>query len=159
MKSHAWRLGADADWNTHTVFNACPQLQAMNNGVWKGLENKTAAWADRYGTVWIICGPIIYGRTPSKWIGDSGEIPIAVPDAFFKIVVKDSDVAGVPDVLAFVFPMEGVGDYSSSNHELTPYLTSVDIVEVLTGLNFLTSLPDEIEREIEKVVHVQPWPE
>ncbi len=159
MKSHAWRLGADADWNTHTALNACPQLQAMNNGVWKGLENKTAVWADRYGTVWIICGPIIYGRTPSKWIGDVGEIPIAVPDAFFKIVVKDSDVAAIPDVLAFIFPMEGTGNYSSSNHELTPYLTSVNIVEVLTGLNFLTSLPDEIEDEVEKVVQVRLWPE
>ena len=159
MKSHAWRLGADADWNTHTVLNACPQLQAMNNGVWKGLENKTAAWADRYGVVWIICGPIIFGSTPSKWISDPGEIPVAVPDGFFKIVVKDSDIEAVLDVLAFILPMEGMGNYSSSNHELTPYLTSVDIIEALTGLNFLTSLPDGTEEEVESVVHAQLWPE
>jgi hypothetical protein len=30
-----------------------------------------------------------------------------------------------------------------------PYLTSVDIIEALTGLNFLTSLPDDTEEEVE----------
>ena len=25
MKQHAWRLGANADWNTHTTLNAVPQ--------------------------------------------------------------------------------------------------------------------------------------
>ncbi len=159
MKSHAWRLGADADWNTHTVLNACPQLQAMNNGVWKGLENKTANWADKYGTVWIICGPVIYNMVPSNWIGDPGEVPVSVPDAFFKIVIKDSTAGGVPDVLAFILPMEGVGNYSSSNHVLTPYLTSVDVVEALTQLNFLTNLPKAIEEQIEKVVHTEIWAE
>ena len=58
-------------------------------------------------------GPIIFGSTPSKWIGDPGEIPVAVPDAFFKIVVKASETEAVPDVLAFILPMEGIGNYSS----------------------------------------------
>lgn len=158
MNAHAFRLGADAAWNTHTVLNACPQKQLMNNGVWKGLELKTDKWANKFGAVWIVCGPVIYGRTPSEWIGDEGEVPVAVPDAFYKIVVKDSSIpGGKPDVLAFVIPMTGVGNYNSSNHDLTPYLTSVDTVEALTGLNFLTSLDDDVEAELERVVHIELW--
>lgn len=42
MKSHAGRISAEADKETHTVLNACPQLQGMNNGVWKAIENLTS---------------------------------------------------------------------------------------------------------------------
>ena len=57
MKQHAWRLGPNADWNTHTVLNAVPQRHAFNAGIWKNLEDKTAAWADKYKAVWIVAGP------------------------------------------------------------------------------------------------------
>lgn len=119
MKSHAWRLGKNADWNTHTVINACPQLQCMNAGVWLGLEYKTGDWADKYGAVWIVAGPIFYNKTPSKWTGDPGEVKVAVPDAFFKIVVKEGS-GGKPDVLAFLIPMEGEGNYCSTDHDRVP---------------------------------------
>lgn len=157
MKHHAWRLGADADWNSHITFNAGPQPQTMNGGAWLALELLTSAWADRYGVVWITCGPIVYGKTASEWIGDDGEIPVAVPDAYFKIVAKESGDPDRPDVLAFIIPLHGVGDFASADHDMLPYLTSVDIVETLTGLDFLTSVPDSVEREIERVVQVELW--
>lgn len=68
MKSHAWRLGENADWNTHTVLNACPQLQKLNGGSWLALEFETGKWADKYGKVWIMCGPVINNMTPTEWI-------------------------------------------------------------------------------------------
>jgi endonuclease G, mitochondrial len=34
-KNIANRMGANADHNTHTVLNACPQYQWHNNGIWK----------------------------------------------------------------------------------------------------------------------------
>ncbi|MHC4743887.1 MAG: DNA/RNA non-specific endonuclease, partial [Planctomycetota bacterium] len=40
-KNVANRLGDDADYNTHTVLNACPQYQWHNNGIWKDLERLT----------------------------------------------------------------------------------------------------------------------
>ncbi len=158
MKDHAARLGANADHNTHTVLNACPQLQCMNGGVWLGLENKTAQWADKYGKVWIVCGPVFWTRKPSKFIGDEGELRVAVPDAFFKIVVKESGTLEIVDVLAFLIPQEGVENYCSTNHPLQPYLVSVDTIESLTGLDFLTGLPDDQEAALEKVVQIDLWP-
>ena len=157
MKTHAWRLEANADWNTHIVLNACPQIQRMNNGVWKGLEQATGKWADKYDVVWIICGPIIFNdRTPSEWIGDPGEVKVAVPDAFYKIVVKDALNGGL-DVLAFIFPMYGGDDYGRSTADLEPYLTSVDTIEALTGLDFLFNVNDEIEKKVERIVQTELW--
>ncbi len=158
MKSHAFRLGENADWNTHTVLNACPQDQRMNGGAWLGLENATGDWADKFDVVWIVCGPIIFNdRTPSKLIGDAGEVKVAVPDAFYKIVVKDA-VNGGLDVLAFIFPMFGGDDYGSSKADLKPYLTSVDTIEALTGLDFLFNVNDEIETKVEQIVQTELWP-
>jgi endonuclease G, mitochondrial len=156
MREIARRLGRDADWNSHTVLNACPQRHPMNAGVWLGLENKTSEWADTYGAVWVICGPVIYGGTPREFIGDAGELPVAIPDAFYKVVVKEAADGGL-DVLAFLIPQHGLGNYSSTNHPLTPYLTSVDAIEALTGLDLLTSVEDEVEAEIERVVPIALW--
>lgn len=158
MKEHAWRLGAAADWNTHTVLNACPQDQRMNAGAWLGLEKLTGDWADTFGKVWIICGPVfLRDRVPARWIGDGNEVPAAVPDAFFKIVVKDEGEAGAVEALAFIFPMYGDEDYGRTTADLTPFLTSVDVVEALTGLDFLSELDDAAEDGLERVTQSKLW--
>ena len=91
------------------------------------------------------------------WIGDDSEVPIVVPNAFFKIVVRESDTIGEPHVLAFILPMNGGEDYGSRSLDLTPFLTSVDIIEALTGLDFLTDLDDETEELTEEIVHTELW--
>ncbi len=47
------------------MLNACPQLQWQNNGIWKKLEELCLDWADKYNAVWVICGPIFFGREPA----------------------------------------------------------------------------------------------
>ena len=156
MKDHAWRLGEAADWNKHTVLNACPQDQRMNGGAWLGLEILTGHWADTYGSVWIICGPVFLQASPRQWIGDEDEVPAAVPDAFFKIVVRESQT-GTIDARAFLFPMYGDENYGRTSADLRPFLTSVDTIEALTGQDFLTELDDAAEDALERVVWTQLW--
>lgn len=153
MKQHAYRLGDDADWNTHTVLNACPQRATLNQGIWLDLEKKTAAWADKFGEVWIIAGPIFNDRTPTRWLGEPGEVPVAIPDAFFKIVV--GMIEGKVAVLAFIYPNRDYEKVRPYDH--TPYLTTVDHIEALTGLDFLAVLDDELEREIESQKACKIW--
>lgn len=77
---------------------------------------------------------------------------------FFKIVVSETDETDWPDVLAFLIPQNGNGQFgSSTKSDLTPYLTSVDVIEALTGLNFLTVLDGDIEEQIERVIAVELW--
>lgn len=155
MKNHAWRLGQKADWNTHTVLNACPQRSKLNSGIWCGLENKTAKWADKYGSVWIITGPIVYNNKPSKWLGQHGEVLVAIPDAFFKIVVKEA--GGCLEVLAFLYPQEGIDYKRRGGYDHTRYLTSIDIIEELTGLDFFSAVSEDIETEIEEIIQIRLW--
>ena len=158
MKQHAWRLGEEADWNTHTMLNAVPQRDEFNRKIWLDMENKTAAWADKYDSVWIIAGPVINNLTPRNWLGEplKNEMEIAIPDALFKIVVKESDDPGRPSVLAFIYPQEDNG-YENSPYDHTKYLVSVDDVEDVTGLDFLTNLLGKDEREIEEITATELW--
>jgi len=158
MKQHAWRLGANADWNTHTTLNAVPQRQNFNAGIWLDLEYKTAEWADKYGSVWIVDGPIFEPQknTPNAWLGEpeKGEMLIAIPDALFKIVVRETDDPKHPEVLAFIYPQTVA---RQKNYDHTPYLTSVDVIEEKTGLDLLTVLPNSIEDKIESEVATSIW--
>jgi len=156
-KSTAFRLGKDADYNTHTVLNACPQLSDLNQGIWEDLEDRIEAWADTYDSLWVICGPVFYGRSPKAWLGEEGEFPVAIPDAFFKIVVKNGFVAARPDVLAFIYPQTAPREKPYTDNSHLKYLVTVDRIEELTGLDFLTRLPDAVEESIESRKTAKLW--
>lgn len=155
MKLIAERLGHDAAHNTHTMLNAVPQRDEFNSGIWLELEYLTAAWAQKYGAVWVITGPVVIDGQPSGWIGNEGEFPIAIPDALFKIVIKNSDDEDQLDVLAFLYPQIGPTYYGKSPYPHQNYLVSVDDIEELTGLDFLTTLSDDDEEEIE--ANTEEW--
>ena len=148
MKQHGFRISADADWNTHTLLNSCPQRADLNQGIWLDLETKTGKWADKFGHVWIITGPVIYGLKPLNWLGQAelGEVMVAIPDAFFKIVVRPGDNDDDPPrVLAFIYPQRGLGYRVSSpaKYDHRPYLTNVNAIEAFTGLDFFTVLSED----------------
>ena len=81
-------------------------------------------------------------------------MPVGIPDAFFKIVVREGD--GQVVVLAFIYPNQDNGDHGGYEH--SAYLTSVDQIEELTGLDFLAVLDDELEEALEKSGAVEIWP-
>ena len=153
-KFTAWRLGADADWNTHTVLNACPQRDTLNQGIWEKLERKVDGWADHYGSVWVVCGPIVNGMASRRWIGQAGEVPVVIPDAFFKIVVKGGQQPAVPDTLAFIYPNTHIAK-TAKNHE--KYLVSIDEIEARTGLDFLSRVSKGNQGVIEARTASRLW--
>jgi endonuclease G, mitochondrial len=156
MKMHAERLGADAGWNTHTFFNAVPQRQRFNGGIWLDLEDLTAAWAQHYGAVWVITGPIFADKAPHAFVGQQSEFPVAIPDALFKIVVKEGSSPTHPDVLAFIYPQAGAGFYEGKPFDHIRYTSSVDEIEKLTGIDFFQALPDENGIESQEIRSL--WP-
>lgn len=157
MKMHAERLGAAEGWNTHTFYNAVPQRQLFNAGIWLDLEYLTAAWAQEYGAVWVITGPIFADRTAFARLGEAGETPVAIPDALFKLVVKVGSSPERPDVLAFIYPQVGPGYYGGKPYNHLRYLTTVDEVEKLTGIDFFSELPAAQETALEKMSAEQLW--
>lgn len=146
-KDTAERISADAAFNTHTIMNACPQLQWENNGIWKDLEQLCLDWADEFERIWVVCGPVFFGREPALWLGQDGEVKAAVPDAFFKIVIRtDGDDI---ETLAFVIP-NIITRQLNDEEDLPEFLTSIRRIETLTGLDFLTNLDDDVEDAVEE---------
>ena len=76
---------------------------------------------------------------------------VAVPTHFYKIVV-DANNANEVNVLAFLLPNE-----SQTGRNYREFLTSVDEIERLNGLDFLEKLPDQIENEIEASIAIKVW--
>ena len=146
-KNTADRISMEAGYNTHTILNAVPQLQWQNNGIWKSLESKSTDWANKYGRVWVFCGPVFFNKTPAVWLGQNSEVKAAVPDALFKIVIRETN-NGI-ESLAFVIP----NIIPKKNKNLKKYLTSVSRIEDLTGLTFLTNLNASIQ-STEKSKHL-----
>ncbi len=160
MKLLVERLGQDAAFNTHTVLNAIPQRPKFNQGIWQNLEYLTGGWAQTYGTVWVIQGPVFYQGKTLAWIGDEGERKIAVPDAAFKIVIRDKTEEEknrvgdrdreTPEVLAFLYPQLGPGYFGpSKDYRHARFLTTIDEIEELTGLDFKPSADAAIEKRVE----------
>lgn len=157
MKLIAARMGHDAADNTHTFLNAVPQRSKFNSGIWLDLEYITAAWAQKYNAVWVITGPIYIDELASGYLGENDEFKVSIPDALFKIVAKESQDSDTPDVLAFIYPQVSAG-YFTKNYDHSRYLTNVDEIEMLTGLNFLSTLPKNIEKKIEATMASKIWP-
>ena len=120
------------------MSNICPQDHNLNNGRWNDLENKCRTWARKYQKVYIACGPI-YKGTRDEYIGKNR---VKVPDAFFKVILIND--ARKQAALAFYFENE------PCHRPLKEYVTSVDDIERLTGLDFFSALPDEEENRLEK---------
>lgn len=132
-KASADRVSKNAGYNTHTMLNAVPQLQWQNNGVWKYLEEDCNDWADKYKKIWVVCGPAYFNNNPSMWLGQAGNVQAAIPDAIFKIVIRESE-NGI-ETLAFLFP----NIVKSERKNVYEFLTSISTIENATGLTFLTN--------------------
>lgn len=161
-KETADRISLEAGWNTHTFLNAVPQLQWQNNGLWKALEADILDWADQYGRVWVITGPVFFAKNPALWLGQEGEVKAGVPDALFKIVIRESDGPSGLESLCFIIP-----NILPADIEYFEFLCSLDYVSRCTGLQFLTNLPEAQRRieyqkqigegRVEKLSRVEAW--
>ena len=142
---------ADMKWSKTVMeqsfyfTNICPQVPGLNRGAWKDLEEEIREWAIRDSALVIICGPL-FTKEPIKYIP---ETHVAIPDAYFKVVCAPyTDQARA---IAFVFP-----NNKASKHP-REYVVTIDSVEKMTGMDFLSQLPDEIENEIEKTSNYTHW--
>lgn len=142
---------ADMKWSRKAMeesfymSNICPQNPNLNRGDWNDLEEKSRHWAKKYGVVYIACGPIYDNKRPKR-IGNN---KVAVPDAFYKVVLINDKKN--PKAIGFIFPNK------AGHKPLKKYVVTVDSVEKRTNIDFFSVLPDEIENKIEAEL-VQTFP-
>lgn len=126
------------------LTNMCPQDEKLNGGSWRKLEEKCRTWANQYGGIYIVAGPFFDGAI-NRTIGEGR---IAVPDAFYKVVLC---LEGTPKGIGFIY----IND--SSSQSMYDNVYSIDDVEQITGIDFFPALPDEIEDEVERTTNMEEW--
>ncbi len=131
---------------TFYFINICPQDETLNAGDWQYLEKKVRSWARRYGSVFVVTGPIV-GENRYGTIGDRD---VTVPDAFYKaLLVRRKD--GSYSSIAFVMGND------SERYFLKDCNITVDELERLTGFDFFPGLDDRIEEKVESKVKLSDW--
>lgn len=141
---------ADMKWSSIAMkesfyfSNICPQHPELNRKKWKDLEDKIRDWAIEDSAITIICGPIV-DKTP-KVIGKN---KVVIPQQFFKAIL--SPFTQPPKAIGFLFTNE------QSVSPLSNYAVSVDSIEILTGMDFFSPLPDHIEDSIEAHLNINQW--
>jgi endonuclease G len=73
-----------------------------------------------------------------------------VPEAFFKVILAGVE-KGKPRAIGFIYKN------TAGNKPLDSYMNSIDQVERITGLDFFSALPDDIENLIEKEYDLEVW--
>ncbi len=147
------RHGRSAQVETFLMTNISPQKGSLNRKSWQRLEEvATNHFSKKFPEIWVITGPI-FDSSP-KTIKNTS---IAIPKAFYKIFIvptknEPEHEQEKPKVLAMIFPQT-----AKPNASLLEFVSNVDEVERLTGLDFFWQLSDGIENNIEQSKNYQDW--
>ena len=125
--------------------NICPQNHGLNKYEWNDLEMLCREWAQKYGAIDIVCGPLFATSGEQKTIGRN---KVWVPDAFFKVVLCRQ---GSPKAIGFVYRNVGV------KQKMEDAVRSVDEIERLTKMDFFPELDDQTETRIEAKTDLSEW--
>ncbi len=142
---------ADNKWSKEAqnqcslLSNICPQTERLNTGSWNKLEGKCREWANNYGDIYIVAGPVFYNHQITRTFGKN---QVAIPDAFFKVVLCVNDN---PKAIGFIYAND------NESHSLKNAICTVDHVEQVTGIDFFPLLPDEVENQIENSSNINEW--
>jgi len=160
---------------TFLMTNMVPQAPDNNRIVWKALEDHERELAGQGNELYIIAGPYGKGGTSEEGtfetihipqrdengkpvIGEDGlpvysDMTITIPSCTWKIIMVipegQNDIDRVTKdtlMLAVCIPnTQGCG----KNGSWEQYKTSVDALEAMTGYDFFSRLPDDIENYLE----------
>lgn len=127
------------------MSNICPQNHNLNNGDWKILEEHVRTLATRFDKICIACGPLLSDKPQTIGI----EHKVAVPDAFFKVLLCCKK--NTWHAIGFIFPNQ------AGHKKLSTYSMTVDQVETISGIDFFHNLPDDVEAEVEATFNLKEW--
>lgn len=141
---------ADLSWSevsmqeSFFMSNMSPQKPGFNRGIWKKLEGYVRQWAFDNRSIYVVTGGVL--KDIDQYIGKSN---VGVPKYFYKVILdyEGLDIKGI----AFIIPND------SSSRKLQTYAVSIDEVELLTGIDFFHSLPDDKEFLLESKFDINQW--
>ncbi|MBD3864331.1 DNA/RNA non-specific endonuclease [Olleya marilimosa] len=138
------KYSKEAHDETFLTSNISPQNHDFNAGIWNRLEQKTRYWASKYDGVFVVSGGVL-----ENGLKTIGEEEVSIPNQFYKVLIDNNN--GNTKVIAFLLP------HMESDQPLYKFVTSVDHIEQLTGIDFFSELDDTIEDRLEASSSYKGW--
>ncbi len=143
---------ASYDMNSQTFYytNMTAQVAAMNQGIWNDLENKIRNEYICRDTLYVVTGCVMTTEddTQVKWVNNRNGGKVAVPKAYFKVLLrtKSGNTGKAVDnsnatTIGLWVENRSYGDEPSR----ASIVKSVDEIERLTGFTFFPQISDEVK--------------
>ena len=142
---------ADLKWSAKAYSesfyftNICPQNHDFNAGAWLTTENMARRIARQYGSVYVVCGPLVIDNQ----YGSIGEHKVIVPDAFFKafLICDEGDYSAIGILM----------NNSSERQMLKACTMTIDDLENKCGFDLFQGLDRKIQDSIEARIDWSKW--
>lgn len=143
---------ASYNMNAQTFYytNMTAQVGAMNQGIWNNLENMIRNEWVCSDTLYVVTGCVMTTASDPnvQWVNNSNGGKVAVPKAYFKVMLrtKDGDTGKAVDnsnatAIGFWYENRSYGNINPRESDVK----SVDEIERLTGFTFFPQISDEIK--------------
>lgn len=152
--------------NTFVFTNMAPQDDHFNRGVWRRLEQLIRQWAELKGDVYIITGSVFDTNGDGEPDSEDEIIRmeplnnVAVPSHFYKIVLHERPTGFIENITILMPNNDNIhmhATHAVKDEYILNNLTTIDNIEQLTGLDFLTDLPDFKENAVERFKAFKFW--
>ena len=131
---------------TFVLSNAVPQFWKFNETPWNQLEGKIDKFAKTH-VIWVYTGPVFRNGKPLEKVGKN---QVWAPTDVYKVVIYEVD--DHPKAFAFIAP----NVMPAKKTDLSTYVTTIDNIEALTGLDFLKTEPSLPKTEEDMIESTTP---
>ncbi len=129
------------------LSNMSPQAPGLNREIWQYLEGQVRTWADRFGKVYVITGPVL--EKPAEAYDYIGENQVSIPEFYYKVLLVPTHESLMS--IGFIIPNKKCKD------TFWNYAVTIDEVERRTGLDFYSLLDDHLEDKLESEYALENW--
>jgi endonuclease G len=142
---------ADFRWNqkalseSYFYSNMTPQRPEFNRDSWARIEEYIRSYAiDNEVDLYVVTGPVLTNDLAKIKRSING---LSIPDFHFKVAYDVENMKGI----AFIMPNK------LCEGPLEAYVTSIDEIEALTGLDVFPNLDPETSDKLESTIDYLPW--
>ena len=142
-----FRWSANALSESYYYSNMTPQRPEFNRESWASLEGLLRKIVDQEKKqFYVITGPVLHEGLPEI---ERSANKLKIPELHYKIIVDASTEN--PRGMAFLMPNK------KCEERLSSYVISIDSLERLTGIDFFSTMPTELETKIEQTADFNAW--
>ena len=128
------KLSTEAMKETFQMWNMSPQVPSFNRGRWSDLEALVRNYIKtETDTLFIATGPVFISSQ-----GSIGDGKVTVPGYYYKVVYSPSRGG-----IGFLMPNQKISS------KLPSWQISIELIELLTGIDFFPQLPKYLQAKIE----------